>query len=613
MNTDRPYAAEPRISAARRWPAILLTKSRLAETIIIGMFVLLLTLGWLRLIQETSAHLEDVRKDYENRIFNVTQISAEALRATLSLADETLLNLRESWHRDPDQFSQTVLRRKNVTRLKVAFDIAVIDAKGRVVFSSMHTPGAGMDVSDSAHFLAHATTTHDLQELSPPTLARMADRWVLPISRPLLRDPDGQFKGVMVMFVDPQFLAYIFESSRLADDSSFTLFNVNDGRILLRSLADEGDLDSEKRSTLDRTQLPPTFTHLPPNALINARQLTPTGVGVWSSALDDTERTYSWHRYGAWPLMLMVGEPTRYRSIHEDDERNRLLMTGAFFTAILAIVAALVIALLRSRQRLLETSEAKLNAEKTHRQALEESHAQLRRLAQYLDEARERERKQLALDVHDELGQRLTALRLRTIDIANRLNALAQEPTPAQCQLIGRDVQVIRSQLEDCLATVREMAESMRPASLQLGLVPALHALCDEFQLGLQRQCLVEVDDQRHTPLPDDLIEPCYRIAQEALTNAIRHAHAQTIRLRLTLTPKELRLTVSDDGQGMSPGAVERHGGLGLLGMRERTRHLGGILEISSQPVTGTIVTLILPTDVERSLPETTTPGTESR
>lgn len=211
--------------------------------------------------------------------------------------------------------------------------------------------------------------------------------------------------------------------------------------------------------------------------------------------------------------------------------------------------------------------------------------ARNRELAQGLIALQESERAALARELHDEMGQRCTALRIETAvlrhcadgDRAGMLAAAARADASAQA----------------LYQSVRELLQRLRPAQLdELGLLAALQALCEGWELRSGVACVF-----LHEGVPDDLPDAVevavYRVAQEALTNAVRHAHATTVRLRLMRSGTDLQLEVGDDGCGVDLAVPRR--GLGLLGASERAAALGGQLVLASAPGQGLRLTLRLP------------------
>lgn len=221
-------------------------------------------------------------------------------------------------------------------------------------------------------------------------------------------------------------------------------------------------------------------------------------------------------------------------------------------------------------------------------QKLREMNAQLRDLSAALQNVREQERMRIALELHDELGQQLTGLKLELSWLGNRLKEGRAAP-PEQ-------VDAMRRHLDSAIATVRRISTELRPRVLDdLGFKDALAWQAGEFskKTGLA----VELDIDAATIVSDNtLATALFRIVQEALTNVARHAEASRVTIRFEVVDENLVLTIADDGRGIPvDGPATR--GIGLLSMRERAAVLGGHFEISNQDGGGTAVTVTLPLD----------------
>lgn len=213
---------------------------------------------------------------------------------------------------------------------------------------------------------------------------------------------------------------------------------------------------------------------------------------------------------------------------------------------------------------------------------LHESKRSLRAARLRLVTAREEERRRLRRDLHDGLGPELAGLAMR-IGAAQHL--LPTDPAAADRTLVE-----LSGGLQTTIAHVRRLAYDLRPPALDdLGLSGALRALADEHRRGLE----VLVEAPAALPLlPAALELAAYRIAQEALTNVLRHAGAATCYIRLAVVDGTLRLEVLDDGRGFTSGARV---GVGLLAMRERTAELDGELLVEPRPEGGVRVCASLP------------------
>jgi len=224
------------------------------------------------------------------------------------------------------------------------------------------------------------------------------------------------------------------------------------------------------------------------------------------------------------------------------------------------------------------------------------SHARLRNLAARLQEVREEERTSIAREIHDELGQALTAIKL---DLA-----WLRDHVPATPPDLRERAQGTVAYVETTLATARRLSGQLRPAILdQLGLEAALESLGREWaqRSGCECSLDVEADDLGLDAKRDTAV---YRIVQEALTNVARHAAATRVEIRLRARPHELTVEVEDDGRGIRPEAVGAGDSFGLIGMRERAHALGGEVTIGSGDGGGTLVVLRLPLPI-REVAET--------
>jgi signal transduction histidine kinase len=226
------------------------------------------------------------------------------------------------------------------------------------------------------------------------------------------------------------------------------------------------------------------------------------------------------------------------------------------------------------------TLEAMRYAER-ERQAASE----MRALYQQVVTAQEAERGRLARELHDGVLQDLCAV---TRDL-KALEAQAEGPVPV-ADLAARSGETVR--------TLRAICQDLRPPLLQHDLASALKALVEQLDARSTAPVHLEVSTQE-LRLPDDVAVAIFRITQEALHNAIHHADASEIVVRLTQYPDHLRLTVTDDGRGIAggaePGRFVARGHLGLAGMRERAAMIGGKLEVQTAPDYGTAVILELP------------------
>jgi PAS domain S-box-containing protein len=225
-----------------------------------------------------------------------------------------------------------------------------------------------------------------------------------------------------------------------------------------------------------------------------------------------------------------------------------------------------------------------------HRSAEEvaRSREELRALAARLETIREEERTRIARELHDELGQALTGLKL---DLAWMERRLSRQHSP---ELADRCVNLL-GRLDDVMISVRRIITELRPSVLdQLGLADAIEWQAQDFAERTGLALDLHIDSNCPAP-PDAVASAVFRMLQEALNNVAKHAKASHVRVNLHMDENELLLDVADDGRGITRDELRGSHSLGLLGLRERALTLGGTVTIGGDPTTGTHVALQLP------------------
>ena len=214
-----------------------------------------------------------------------------------------------------------------------------------------------------------------------------------------------------------------------------------------------------------------------------------------------------------------------------------------------------------------------------------QARGQLKNLSARLVQAQESERRALSRELHDEVGQSLSAVLIELRNLSTGLATKSAEQTRNQ-------VEIIKGLVEGTIRVVRNMALLLRPSMLDdLGLVPALKWQAREVSKRTSMEVTVAAE-LNADDFPDEYKTCIYRVVQEALHNCADHAKARTVRIRLLQERGRLMLTIQDDGQGFDSAQVK---GLGLLGMQERVARLDGMCEVHSEPGGGTILVVELP------------------
>jgi PAS domain S-box-containing protein len=226
-----------------------------------------------------------------------------------------------------------------------------------------------------------------------------------------------------------------------------------------------------------------------------------------------------------------------------------------------------------------------ITSRKRIEQELFESRNQLRELSAYMEAIREEERKRIAMEIHDELGQLLTALKM---DVSLLKMRLGKDPDAM------RKAEDMRELVEKTIWMVRNVANHLRPVALNFGVVSALEWLVEDFMRRHGIPCQLHINGGEPV-LPEACATAVFRIVQASLTNVGRHAHATRADVTLTSTAAALELHVSDDGCGFDPNMARTGYSYGLLGMQERARLIGGAMTIDSAQSMGTAISIHIP------------------
>ncbi len=343
----------------------------------------------------------------------------------------------------------------------------------------------------------------------------------------------------------------------------------------------------EYRTLLNAEQSPP-FLSLTAELHEYWRVLEP--VLAWDPAARRL-RGYAFLRDQVLPRrMAMLGIADRIAAINraqlDAGKRDVIAMFAqARRRSIVTIGLTIAIGLLLAVFSVRKIVRLELEAARRHQETAT-ARAELKQLSARLVATQENDRRALSRELHDQVGQALTGVRLQ---LAN-LSACIRVPDLPGAELKVRE---IKDLVEDSVGVVRNMALLLRPSMLDdLGLVPALRWQAREVskRTGLRVNVAAEGVSE---DLPEDHKTCIYRIVQESLHNCVQHAQATTVRVTVRQELERIRLGIQDDGRGFPP---ELDRGLGLLGMQERASHLGGTFSVETRPGHGTAIAVVLPT-----------------
>lgn len=219
-----------------------------------------------------------------------------------------------------------------------------------------------------------------------------------------------------------------------------------------------------------------------------------------------------------------------------------------------------------------------------------EGERELKALSERLLLVQEEERTRIARELHDDLGQALTALKM---DVGG---LVAMLPPSASAPLQNRLISRIVATLDDTVTSVQRISSELRPSVLDdLGLAVAIEAEASRFEQRTGIECELSLPEHDGLHVGNAAVTAIYRIVQEALTNVARHANASRVELRLRQRPEELLLEIRDDGRGITAEEVGDRHSLGLIGIRERAGLAGGTVHFEGVAGRGTIVSVRIP------------------
>lgn len=304
---------------------------------------------------------------------------------------------------------------------------------------------------------------------------------------------------------------------------------------------------------------------------------------------NEISEKYSIRSVAAIPIMDMSGEVIGFAEVH-----NKRGDKGRFTDKDKELLLALSQSASTAFQNALAYQKIK-----TAEYQLKNSREQLRRLSAHLQSAREEERTRISREIHDELGQALTGLKMDLSWLEKKMASRKSSESEIKEKFSAMSVLI-----DSTIKVVRKISSELRPGVLDyLGLMAAIEWQAQEFQSRTGIACRlvninkdIELDQERSTAL--------FRIFQETLTNVTRHANATEVEVSLEETERFIVLVTKDNGRGITENEISNSKSLGILGMRERTLLLGGDFKIAPWPDGGTVVTVSIPLKDENQVGE---------
>ncbi|HEY5896637.1 MAG TPA: cache domain-containing protein [Burkholderiales bacterium] len=461
---------------------------------------------------------------------NLARSLAQYEDSSVRAIDLSLRLLRDQWLRDRASFGVALARHEENLQKERVIQLAVVDDKGDLLYSKMPVSGAP-NFADRDYFRLQRAAGRDQLYVSSPVYGRVTQQWAIQFSRPILAG-DGRFAGLIVMALPPPALEDVYKDIDLGPQGVITLAR-NDGEILART----GPIGDARRVSLADT------IALRPGA-------GQSGDFRALGRVDGVERFFSYRKLQSYPLTVIVGQEADAVLAPYYQQRSLLVTGGVLATLLLMALGAVLASRARDRQRFLA------------------------------------ERERLALDLHDGCIQSIYAIglglencrRFLDKDPARAAHLLAE--AGAGLNLVIQDLRSFISGIPRAPQTQEQFVQEIRRA------MPAAGAGGPAFSFDIDREAVRALTPEQAMHVQ--------RIAQEAVSNVMRHAAARNARLTLALRERRVSLDVTDDGGGI-PSDAQAHIGLGLHNIQARARKLGGHARVTSTPERGTHIQVEFP------------------
>ena len=576
-----------------------------ASVLVINLFVIALVI--LSLYKSLQYYEERVSENTRNLAQSLeTNISAIIGKADIALG--AVIDEAERELRGGSMSSSTLNAyiEHQCQRMPELDGIRMTDARGYTVYGTDVDPRHPAYNADRDYF-ARATSNHPAGLfISKPMFGRVAKKWVLNVSR-RVNNPDGSFAGVAYAAIAVDSIQHLFASLNVGQDSSFVLRNSDLG-IIARYPESQGSVNVIGEKQVSKELV----------ALVQAGYQN--GLYKTVSPIDSIERYYAFRKFAEYPLYVTAGRAkSDYILAWRRDAQHFLVLT-ALFSLVTIFSSWLVFlrwraerlvedelrqhrdhleSLVRMRTGQLEQRNLRLSEEILERQKVEASLQEreeelkrtlqmVRRLAQHMESVRENERKRIAREIHDDLGQMLTALRFELHGLRDRL---APDDT-----ISLQKTDDMLTHIADSIQAVQRICADLRPQILDsLGLSEALDWQVQEFTKRTGIPCLFHKDSAALGRLGDACETVLFRIFQELLTNVARHAEATEVTVCIASQENGCFVEVKDNGKGITESEMASEYAFGLIGMRERIKMCGGEVTMHGAALCGTTVQLLIP------------------
>ncbi|RYF87493.1 MAG: sensor histidine kinase, partial [Chitinophagaceae bacterium] len=434
--------------------------------------------------------------------------------------------------------------------------VSIIDAQGHLQLSNRAIPKMPVDVSDREHFLVHKTH-RDTLYIGTPIQSRTLGRPVIVLSR-RLPGPGNSFGGTVTVQIEPVTFTRFYAEAALGPHDLISLIALNGITYARRTGSQESSGEDIHKS--------PLFQHV---------SQQPIGYYYARDAIHDIPSWFSYRKMKEYPMIATVGSSEEDMLMEHHAAARREYRFGAVISLLLLLFSSMVCAvLLQRRKRILEIQDAEQRRRRDQKR-------NQRRLTQQIIAAQERERENIGRELHDNVNQVLTTVKLN-IELAQSDERLAPG-------LLANSVRY----LQQCISGIRNLSRELSAPTLGTrSLIDSVTALVEMVAPSSGLDIHFHHETFRQT-VPMEQKLAFYRILQEALNNIMRHASATHVKIELSQAAGISTLTITDDGCGFDTAG--KHSGIGLTNMRSRAAVLGGTLHVQSGHQRGCQVVVRIP------------------
>lgn len=287
---------------------------------------------WVVIYFDLQRTREDILAKSRGDLTNLTLAFSKEIESSVKTIDVSLLDLRERWQENPARFAAAVRNRQTYLEREFAFQIAVIDSRGKLAFSSLEQSVKPLDLSDREHFQVHRTRSTDELFISKPVLGRLSNRWSIQFTRPIY-DSNNQFTGVIVLSVSPEYFYQFYRSSTLPTQSTINL------------VRDTGEVLSRYPNAV--LALGRSFTPAP---FLN--EFAPeSGIFQRASPFDGVERLLAWRKLDRYKLVVAVGYSINEILTPYRQQRYRNVLAGTILSLLLLLIGYMKLLGIRQQQQ----------------------------------------------------------------------------------------------------------------------------------------------------------------------------------------------------------------------------------------------------------------------